>query len=104
MSKELDLKSGKSINQILEWNSGLEKIITSNPVASATPRTIHSVKGMEFLAVCVVTTNSTLNSILNYLEEGNSNNFAEEARKLYVAASRAERLLVLLHRKSIRTS
>ena len=57
------------------------------------PMTIHSVKGKEFPAVCVVTT-TTLKGILDYLETGEPEEQAEEGRKLYVAASRAERLLV----------
>lgn len=48
---------------------------------------------MEFPAVCVVTTSATLTGILSFLETGAETNSAEEARKLYVGASRAERLL-----------
>jgi len=49
---------------------------------------------MEFPAVCVVTTARTLGGILDFLEMGTPRDKAEEARELYVAASRAERLLV----------
>lgn len=57
-------------------------------------RTIHSVKGLEFPAVCVVTTAATLKGILDFLETGTPMEKAEDARELYVAASRAQKLLV----------
>jgi superfamily I DNA/RNA helicase len=37
----------------------------------------------------------TTRDILSYLETGNPVEMAEEARKIYVAASRAQRLLVI---------
>jgi ATP-dependent exoDNAse (exonuclease V) beta subunit len=55
---------------------------------------------MQFPAVCVVTTASTLKSILDFLETGKPGERAEDARKLYVAASRAQRLLVIAAPKS----
>ena len=55
---------------------------------------------MEFPAVCVVTTTSTLKSILDYLETGEPADKSEDARKLYVASSRAEKLLVIAAPKS----
>jgi ATP-dependent exoDNAse (exonuclease V) beta subunit len=54
---------------------------------------------MEYPAVCVVTT-TTLKGILDFLETGEPTDKAEDARKLYVAASRAEELLVIAAPKS----
>lgn len=72
----------------------MDAALAAVPSATAMPRTIHSVKGMEYPAVCVVTT-STLKGILDYLETGERDDKAEDARKLYVSASRAEKLLVI---------
>lgn len=94
-ARELTVKDGQSIAQKLKWNEGLESALAVVPTATAMPRTIHSVKGMEYPAVCVVATSSTLKSILDFLETGAPADKAEDARKLYVAASRAERLLVI---------
>jgi ATP-dependent exoDNAse (exonuclease V) beta subunit len=55
---------------------------------------------MEFPAVCVVMTISTTRKILDYLEAGSPADCAEEARKIYVAASRAQRLLAIATPKS----
>jgi DNA helicase-2/ATP-dependent DNA helicase PcrA len=57
-------------------------------------RTIHSVKGMQFPAVCVVLSNKML-SALRFIEHGTDVDSAEAARKIYVAASRAEQMLVI---------
>ena len=89
------LEDGSSLSQRLKWNKAIETALASVPTETAMPRTIHSVKGMEFPAVCVVTTASTLKSILDYLETGEPADKAEDARKLYVASSRAEKLLVI---------
>jgi superfamily I DNA/RNA helicase len=94
LARELAIEDGKSIAQKLRWNSGLETVLVPVPRATAMPRTIHSVKGKEYPAVCVVTT-KTLGGVLDFLETGEPADKAEEARKLYVAASRAESLLVL---------
>lgn len=64
------------------------------------PNTIHAVKGRQFPAVCVVTTPQTFGSILDYLIDGSNPETAEEARKIYVAASRAKKLLVFAVPKS----
>lgn len=100
LARELIIEEGQSIAQKLKWNSGLDAALAAMPTATAIPRTIHSVKGMEFPAVCVVTTTSTLKSILDFLEVEESDDKAEDARKLYVAASRAEKLLVIAAPKS----
>lgn len=100
LSNYLTIENGQSISQKLRWNVAIERALATVPGAKAMPRTIHSVKGMEYPAVCVVTTASTLKSILDFLETGAPADKAEDARKLYVAASRAERLLVIAAPKS----
>lgn len=95
LSRHLTLNDGPSLSQRLKWNDAVSTVLAAVPAATAMPRTIHAVKGMEFPAVCVVTTASTLKSILDYLETGEPADKAEDARKLYVAASRAEKLLVI---------
>lgn len=95
LSNELTIKDGQSISQKLKWDGALDTALVAVPAATAMPRTIHSVKGMEYPAVCVVTTASTLKGILDFLERGEPADKAEDTRKLYVAASRAERLLVI---------
>lgn len=91
---------GISISQKLRWNSGIETLLSITPTKSTIARTIHSVKGMEFPAVCVVTTTTKLKSILDFLETGAPLELAEDARLLYVAASRAQKLLVFAAPKS----
>lgn len=100
LAQHLVLGEGPSLSQRLKWNSELTVVLTPAPTATAMPRTIHAVKGMEFPAVCVVTTTSTLKRILDYLETGEPADKAEDARKLYVAVSRAERLLLVAAPKS----
>lgn len=65
-----------------------------HPSTDLLSRTIHEVKGKEYPAVCVVLTSANLKSILTHLEEEPDEVWAEEARTLYVAASRAKQLLV----------
>jgi DNA helicase II / ATP-dependent DNA helicase PcrA len=89
------IEAGVSISQKLKSNKGIAGILTNPPASCPPARTIHSVKGMEFPAVCVVTVAQTLKGILDYLETGASPEQAEAARELYVAASRAQRLLVV---------
>lgn len=95
LARRIAVRDGSSVSQVFKWNDAVADSLASVPDGHAVPRTIHSVKGMEFPAVCVVTTASTLKAILDYLETGEPDHKAEEARKLYVAASRAERLLVV---------
>jgi hypothetical protein len=45
-------------------------------------------------------TSQTAKGILDYLETGNSADHAENSREIYVAASRAERLLAIAIPKS----
>jgi DNA helicase-2/ATP-dependent DNA helicase PcrA len=86
---------GGTIKQKLKWNDDLAKALTAGPSSGHPARTIHSVKGMEFAAVCVVMTSATAKGILDSLTAGGVNDDNEEARKIYVGASRAERLLVI---------
>lgn len=95
VGKSVSISDGQTVAQKLKWNAVIETALYAAPSDSAMPRTIHSVKGMEFPAVCVITTASTLRSILNFLEIGSPVDKAEDARKLYVAASRAQRTLVI---------
>lgn len=89
------LSSGSgSIAQKLKNSSDLGKYLKAPSATWPPPRTIHSAKGLEFPAVCVVTVSQTLKGILDYLENDTDGESAEMARELYVAASRAERLLV----------
>ena len=100
LSQNLTISEGQSISQRLKWNAAIESALVAAKTNTAMSRTIHSVKGMEFPAVCVVTTASTLGGILDFLENEHPAERAEEARKLYVAASRAQRLLVIAAPKS----
>ena len=93
--RHVSVSPGQSISQLLRWNAAISTAMAAVTNDAVTPRTIHSVKGMEFPAVCVVTTRSTLKAILDFLECGIPAERAEEARKLYVAASRAQQLLVV---------
>ena len=86
---------GRSISQKLKKNNDIARVLIVPPAHGLAAKTIHSVKGMEFPAVCVVTTRSTLKGILDFLETGEPQREAESARELYVAASRAQRLLVI---------
>jgi superfamily I DNA/RNA helicase len=85
---------GQSINQRLRRNGDLEKALSVAPAAGHPARTIHSVKGMEFPAICVVMSPSTAKGIIDFLA-GDVVGDNEEARKIYVGASRAQRLLAL---------
>ena len=100
LTRHLTIPQGQSISQKLKWNAGIESALVAVTTGTAMSRTIHSVKGMEFPAVCVVTTASTLGGILDFLENEHPADRAEDARKLYVAASRAQRLLVIAAPKS----
>jgi len=100
LGKRLIIPDSQSLSQKLRWNNAIETALAVTTGDTAMPRTIHSVKGLEFPAVCVVTVASTLASILDFLETGNPEEQAEDARKLYVAASRAEKLLVIAAPKS----
>jgi DNA helicase II / ATP-dependent DNA helicase PcrA len=89
------LGGGGSIAQKLRNHQGLGAILSCKPASNLSARTIHSVKGMEFPGICVVLSPRTCKELLDYLITGEPTDSAEAARKLYVAASRAERLLVI---------
>ncbi len=97
---EKDLDSGLSINSRLKKNNELASRLVKSDSSSPPARTIHSVKGLEFPAVCVVMTSSTARGILDVLSGQSADEMEEDARKLYVGASRAERLLVIAIPKS----
>jgi superfamily I DNA/RNA helicase len=85
---------GQSINQRLRRNGELDKALSVAPSSGHAARTIHSVKGMEFPAICVVMSSSTAKGIIDFLA-GDAAGDNEEARKIYVGASRAQRLLAI---------
>jgi hypothetical protein len=89
-----------SVNQRLRGHADLGSILAATPANSCPARTIHSAKGMEFPGVCVVLTIRTSGQILDLLEGGGSVDANEQARKIYVAASRAKRLLAIAVPKS----
>jgi DNA helicase-2/ATP-dependent DNA helicase PcrA len=86
---------GGTIGQRLKYDARLEIVLAAPSASIPLVRTIHSVKGEEFPGICVVMTRSTARNILDYLEASSPANLAEEARKIYVGASRAQRLLVM---------
>lgn len=92
--------NGLSINRRLRRNADLAKALSCAPPSGHCARTIHSVKGMEFPAVCVVMSSRTAKGILDYLSTGRPVASSEEARKIYVGASRAQRLLAIATPKS----
>ncbi len=94
------LADGFNINQRLRFDSSLSDVLVGAPTDFPPAKTIHSVKGLEFPAVCVVMTSQTAGKILDLLEGKNSPNIEEDARKVYVGASRAQRLLVFAIPKS----
>ena len=91
---------GLNINVRLKLNPDLAAALEVAPADAPPPRTIHSAKGREFPAVCAVMTSNKAGRIMDYLEGRTSNGSDEDARKIYVAASRAERLLALAVPKS----
>lgn len=100
LSQRLNLPAGRSVSQRLPWTKGIEGALFVPSRDAAVARTIHSVKGLEFRAMCVITTSPKLTVILDFLETGSRPEVAEEARKLYVGASRAKQLLVVAAPKS----
>jgi len=87
--------SGKTVAQLFRNEAKVNSILGVTPVSELIPATIHEVKGLEFEGMCVVLTTATANGILNYLSGNSDGAKAEEARVFYVAASRAEKLLVI---------
>lgn len=85
-----------SIAQRLKNSEKLADLLSSGE-GSATPSlSVHSVKGQEFPAVCVVLTTQNVGPIYDILTGASQNeDHMELARTIYVAASRAQRLLAL---------
>ena len=94
------LSGTSTIGQRLRSSSDLGIALATPPAESHPARTIHSAKGLEFPAVCVVLTSRKTGDILSHLEGIGGGNSAEDARKIYVAASRAQRLLAIAIPKS----
>lgn len=94
------LVASGTIGQRLKTHANLAIALASPPAESHPARTIHSAKGLEFPAVCVVLTSQKTGSILTHLEGAGGDEAAEDARKIYVAASRAQRLLAVAIPKS----
>ena len=94
-SVDADMATGLNVNQRLRSHANLATALAAAPVDAPPSRTIHSAKGLEFPAVCVVMTSQKAGRILDFLEGDTTNGADEDARKIYVAASRAERLLVM---------
>ncbi|MES3084796.1 UvrD-helicase domain-containing protein [Sphingomonas faeni] len=97
---EPGLVASGGIRQRLKSNTDLLAALAIPSLNAHPARTIHSVKGMEFLAVCVVMTSTKAGGILEHLEGAARPEFAEDTRKIYVAASRAEKLLTIAIPKS----
>lgn len=87
--------SDQSINQRLRKNADLGSALSAAEPNGHAARTIHAVKGMEFPAVCVVMSSATAKGIVDFLTGTTPEVDNEEARKIYVGASRAERLLAI---------
>lgn len=98
MKPFLDTSSG-SIKVKIPNSKKLDDILELKSVQGLNPHTIHEIKGKEYPAMCVVMTSKTAKGILDHLE-GKDDKMAEEAREIYVAASRAEKLLVIACLKS----
>ena len=91
-----NLVGSSTIAQRLRSNEKLAGVLVEASPTALPARTIHAVKGLEFPAVCVVLTTRTAGGVLDVLAGSDTNpKRVEEARKVYVAASRAERLLAI---------
>ena len=96
-----DLLRDASINQRLRSNAKLGEVLAEVSPTALPARAIHSVKGLEFPAVCVVLTARMAGRVLDVLTSASVvAKSVEEARKIYVGASRAERLLAIATPKS----
>lgn len=100
-----ELLGSSTISQRLRFNSELETALVHASPTALQGKSIHSVKGLEFPAVCVLLTAKTAGAILDALNGTTDEAKAvEDAREVYVAASRAERLLAIATPKSRVTS
>lgn len=84
-----------TINQRLPHHQDLPATLAAAPPQSCPAKTIHSVKGLEYDGACVVMTKQTAKGIIDFLETGVQPANAENAREIYVGASRARRLLAI---------
>jgi DNA helicase II / ATP-dependent DNA helicase PcrA len=91
---------GNSIRRRLPSDRKLAQALSAKNPDGLTARTIHSVKGLQFPAVCVVMPPRGTKDIFDLLETGQDKKYAEYVRKVYVAVSRAERLLIIAVPKS----
>lgn len=90
-----------SIGRRLQSNDKLADVLAEASPTALPAMSSHAAKGLEFPAVCVVLTPQTSGNILNVLTGLESaSEHVEQARKIYVAASRAERLLAIATPKS----
>jgi len=89
-----------TIAQKLRNEAKLDDILGTSPMFDLRARTIHEVKGKQYQGMCVILTTAKAKGILTHLENEPNNSMAEEARELYVAVSRAQKLLVLACPKS----
>lgn len=92
---KLPVGGGRTIAQVLRKHATLKDVLSVPPCHGISARTIHSVKGAEFPAVCLVISPKTAKSTFDFLETGSPSDAAEELRKVYVGASRAQRLLAI---------
>ncbi len=90
-----DYVAPTGINLRLKGTKDLKNALAAAPAKSCSSRTIHSAKGLEFPAVCVVLTTKTAGKIMDLLEGTANPAIEEEARKIYVSASRAQKLLAM---------
>jgi DNA helicase II / ATP-dependent DNA helicase PcrA len=100
-----NLVGNSTIGQRLRSNEKLQTILAEVSPTALPAKAIHAVKGLEFPAVCVVLTARTAGGILDVLNGASVDpETVEDARKIYVAASRAERLLAIATPKSRATT
>jgi DNA helicase II / ATP-dependent DNA helicase PcrA len=85
----------RSISQRLKKVDELAGALARASPVALPARTIHSVKGMEFPAVCLVVTAAVAKGVIDFLESGGVSPFDEAAREVYVAASRAKKVLAI---------
>lgn len=95
LREKLPPVADRSIKQVLKRHEKLAEILRLPLLNGHPARTIHSVKGAEFPAVCVVLSTAKAKGIIEHLETGALATMAEDLRKLYVGASRAQRLLAI---------
>jgi DNA helicase II / ATP-dependent DNA helicase PcrA len=96
-----DLVGSATIGTRLRKTADLGALLSTVQATDLPARSIHDVKGLEFPAVCVVLPPKTVGKIIDVLTGINTGEKEiEEARKIYVAASRAERLLAIATPKS----